>query len=449
MDKIAYQMVELSQLALAPAHLCSDLTRMTFNNPINPLAHTPIGRGLAASAELFGRMARRHGKPAFGFDATIVDGEEVEVCEEIIWERPFCRLLHFKRGVTNLARPQPRLLIVAPMSGHFATLLRGAVETFLPTHDVFITDWADARFVLRAAGLFDLDDYIDYVIEMCECLGRAGGPPFHLLAVCQPSVPALAAVARMEDQNNRHVPASMTLIGGPIDTRRHPTAVNRFAKQRGLEWFRKRCIHTVPFPYPGAGRAVYPGFLQLSGFLAMNFDRHLGACIEMFNHRIEGDGDAAEKHGKFYDEYFAVMDLTAEFYLQTIDTVFIRHSLPKGEMTHRDQKVDPVAIRRVGLMTIEGGKDDISGIGQTAAAHEICASIPAALRARHLQKDVGHYGTFSGARFRAEIAPRVCAFHARFDRFASQQKRPVHFSRLMNNPIIGLERRRIDCGSPA
>jgi poly(3-hydroxybutyrate) depolymerase len=318
------------------------------------------------------------------------------------------------------------------MSGHFATLLRGTVETFLPTHDVYITDWADARFVPADAGRFDLDDYIDYVIAMCEGLGRAGGPPVHVLAVCQPSVPVLAAMARMEAAKNRHVPASMTLIGGPVDTRRGATSLNSFARQRGLAWFRKRCVHAVPFAYPGAGRAVCPGFLQLCGFVSMNFDRHVNACFDMFNHLCEGDGDAAEKHRKFYDEYLAVMDLTAEFYLQTIDTVFVRHSLPRGEMTHRGEKVAPSAIRCVGLMTIEGEKDDITGIGQTEAAHGLCANIPEALRAHHLQKDAGHYGVFNGSRFRADIAPRICAFHARVERLAlkAQATQPTRTRRV-------------------
>jgi poly(3-hydroxybutyrate) depolymerase len=418
MDMISYQIMELNQLALAPAQLCSDLTRMIFKDPLNPLAHTLLGRGIAASSELFGRMTRRGPKPAFGLTTTVVDGETIEVDEEVVWERPFCRLLHFKRRAAPAHKRQPRLLIVAPMSGHFATLLRGTVEAFLSTHDVFITDWADARFVPGDAGRFDLDDYIDYVIAICERLGRAGGAPLHLLAVCQPSVPVLAAVARMEAERNRHVPASMTLIGGPVDTRCGATALNRFAKRRGMEWFRKRCVHAVPFSYPGAGRAVCPGFLQLCGFMSMNFDRHVNACVDLFNHLCEGDGDAAEKHRRFYDEYLAVMDLTAEFYLQTIDTVFIRHSLPKGEMTHRGRKVAPSAIRRVGLMTIEGEKDDITGIGQTEAAHALCANIPVALRARHLQQDAGHYGIFNGSLFRAEIAPRICAFHTRVERLA-------------------------------
>lgn len=414
MNRYAYHFFEMAQMAMAPARALSDLTRMTLKNPANPMTYTSIGRNLAASAELFERMTRRYGKPAFDLDKVFVDGEPVEIEEEIVWTRPFCNMLHFKRHFLPAgAAGQPRLLIVAPMSGHYATLLRGTVETFLQTHDVYITDWVDARLVPMALGKFDLDDYIDYVAEMCQHLSEAGGPPFHVLAVCQPSVPVLAAVARMEAEGSPHIPASMTLKGGPIDTRRSPTAVNKLAEKRGSAWFRRNCIHVAPFPYPGVGRQVYPGFLQLSGFMAMNFDRHVNAHLEMFNHLVEGDGDSAEKHRDFYDEYLAVMDLTAEFYLQTIDTVFVHHSLPKGEMKHRGELVDLKAIRRVGLMTVEGEKDDISGVGQTEAAQDLCANIPAELRLHYLQKDVGHYGVFNGSRFRKEIAPRVCAFHAR------------------------------------
>ena len=326
MNMFAYDSFEMTHLALTPARALFDLAWMTFKNDFNPLVHTLIGRNLAASAELFGRMTRRYSKPAFNLDTTVVNGERVGVAEEIVWERPFCGILHFKRDLAPTQKPQPRLLIVAPMSGHYATLLRNTVETFLRTHDVYITDWADARLVPHAAGRFDLDDYIDYVIEMCELLSRAQCTPFHILAVCQPSVPVLAAVARMEAEGSRHVPASMTLIGGPIDSRRSPTAVDKFAEEHGTDWFRKNCIHTAPFNCPGVGREVYPGFLQLSGFMAMNFKRHVSAHLKMFNHLVVGDGEAAEKHRRFYDEYLAVMDLTAEFYLQTIDTVFARHS---------------------------------------------------------------------------------------------------------------------------
>jgi poly(3-hydroxybutyrate) depolymerase len=296
------------------------------------------------------------------------------------------------------------------MSGHYATLLRGTVDAFLPTHNVFITDCADARTVPLAAGPFDLDDYIDYLISIFRSLGR----DLHVMAVCQPAVPVMAAIARMEAENDPLIPRSMTLMGGPIDTRRSPTGVNLLAEERGIEWFRRHCIVKVPASYPGFWRDVYPGFLQLSGFMAMNMDRHVSAHYEMFQHLVAGDGDSAEKHRDFYDEYMAVMDLTAEFYLQTVDTVFIRHALPDGEMMHRGERVDPGAIRNVALLTIEGENDDISGVGQTEAAQDICTGIPADRRAHYLQPKVGHYGVFNGSRFRAEIAPRIRDFISTF-----------------------------------
>jgi poly(3-hydroxybutyrate) depolymerase len=411
MNRMSYQLYEMAHLALAPARAVSDMTRLVYKNPINPLTHTEFGRKMAASAELFERMTRRYGKPAFGFDTTLLAGERVGIIERVIWERPFCRLLHFERQTTRLYRPQPRLLIVAPMSGHYATLLRGTVETFLPNHEVYITDWQDARMVPLLAGSFDLDDYIDYLIEMLHVLG----PNMHTLGVCQPSVPLIAAVARMSADDDAFVPASMTLMGGPIDTRRSPTAVNQLAQMRGADWFRRNCIYSVPFPNPGMGRFVYPGFLQLSGFMAMNIDRHVSAHLEMFKHLVKGDGDSAEKHREFYDEYMAVMDLTAEFYLQTVDTAFVHHRLPKGTMKHRDRPVDLGAITRTALMTVEGERDDISGVGQTAAAQDLCVNLPADLKVHHLQPGVGHYGVFNGSRFRAEIAPRITDFIATID----------------------------------
>jgi poly(3-hydroxybutyrate) depolymerase len=296
--------------------------------------------------------------------------------------------------------------VVAPMSGHYATLLRGTVETFLPTHQVFITDWADARMVPLVAGRFDLDDYIDYLMGMF----RALGPDLHVMAVCQPSVPVMAAIARMEAENDPLTPRSMILMGGPVDTRRSPTAVNELAEKRGIEWFERNCIVKVPPAHPGFWRDVYPGFLQLSGFMAMNMDRHLSAHYEMYKHLVQGDGDSAEKHREFYDEYLAVMDLTAEFYLQTVETVFVNHSLPKGEMLHRGKPVDLVAIRRCAIMAVEGEKDDISGIGQTLAALDLTPNLSSDKKAYHLQPKVGHYGVFNGSRFRAEIAPRIADF---------------------------------------
>lgn len=413
MNTYSYQLHEMTYLALAPARAMSGITRLWFNNPVNPLAHTHMGRNVAASAELFERLTRHYGKPIFGIDSVMIDADKVAVRETVVWQSTFCKLVHFERELGSKGQRQPKLLIVAPMSGHNATLLRGTVETFLPYYDVYITDWQDARMVPVAIGSFDLDDYIDYLIEIFRLLSASyDGLPLHTIGVCQPAVPLIAAVALLEAREDVHVPASMTLMGGPIDTRRSPTAVNVLAETRGSAWFRENCVHAVPYPYPGAGREVYPGFLQLSGFMAMNFDRHVNAHIEMFNHLVEGDGDSAEKHREFYDEYLAVMDLTAEFYLQTIDTVFVDHLLPKGAMYHRDTKIDLAAIRRVGLMTVEGENDDISGIGQTYAAQELCPNIPAKLKLHHEQKDVGHYGVFNGSRFRQQIAPRIRAFHA-------------------------------------
>jgi poly(3-hydroxybutyrate) depolymerase len=292
------------------------------------------------------------------------------------------------------------------MSGHYATLLRGTVEAFLPDHEVMITDWADASMVPLTHGHFDLDDYVDYLMQMYRDLG----PDLHVLAVCQPSVPAIAALARMEAENNPSIPRSLTIMGGPVDTRRSPTAVNQLAEERGVAWFRRNCIMTVPPGHPGAFRQVYPGFLQLSGFMAMNLDRHVVAHRDMFDHLVSGDGDRAEKHREFYDEYLAVMDLTASFYLQTVEKVFVTHELPKGEMMHRNQPVDLLAIRRCAILAVEGEKDDISGVGQTLAALELTPNLPADKKAYYLQKGVGHYGVFNGSRFRSEIAPRIRDF---------------------------------------
>jgi poly(3-hydroxybutyrate) depolymerase len=402
-----YQLYELNHAALSPLRAAADATRLYFQNPLNPFSQTPFGRSVAAAAELFERTTRRYGKPEFGIRTTSVRGVRVGVQERYVWERPFCRLLHFEKG-GELRQAQRKLLIVAPMSGHYATLLRGTVEAMLPDHDLYITDWADARTVPLSDGHFDLDDYIDYVISMLHYLG----PDAHVMAVCQPSVPVLAAAAVMEARGDANRPATMTLMGGPIDTRINPTAVNTLANTHDLDWFRTNVIMRVPFPHAGFMREVYPGFLQISGFLSMNLDRHLQAHRDFFQHLVGGDGDSAEKHREFYDEYLAVMDLTAEFYLQTVDTVFIRHALPKGEMTHRGERVDPGAIRNTALLTVEGENDDISGVGQTEAAHRICTGLPADKRAHYMQPKVGHYGVFNGSRFRAEIAPRIADFIA-------------------------------------
>lgn len=415
-----YQLYEMNHAALQPARAFADAVRFFYSNPLNPVSHTQWGRSIAATAELFERTTRRYGKPSFDLPHTAIDGKTVPVAEKTVWSRPFCNLLHFERALPAARRPDPKLLIVAPMSGHYATLLRGTVEAMMPHADVYITDWVDARMVPVSEGRFDLDDYIDYVIGMLHALG----PDTHVMAVCQPSVPVLAAAAIMEARGDRFAPSTMTLMGGPIDTRRNPTAVNVLAEEKGLDWFRDNVVMPAPWPTPGFGRCVYPGFLQLSGFMSMNLDRHIIAHKDFFMHLVRHDGDGAEKHRDFYDEYLAVMDLTAEFYLQTVDTVFIRHSLPKGEMTHRGAAVDPAAIRNVALLTVEGENDDISGLGQTEAAHDLCINIPDSRRSHYVQPTVGHYGVFNGSRFRAEIVPRIVDFISRHGREKSAPAKP-------------------------
>jgi len=402
-----YWLYEMGQAALNPSRALADATKLFFKNPANPFTHTTYGKSVAAAAELFERTTRRYHRPEWGIDSVTVGAEPIPVQIVNVWERPFCRLLHFERAFARPPRrPQPKLLIVAPMSGHYPTLLRGTVETFLPNHEVYVTEWADARMVPVAEGRFDLDDYIDYVISMLQALGG----DVHVVAVCQPSVPVMAAISLMEADKDPCVPHSMVLMGGPIDTRINSNAVNKMAESRSIDWFRSHVITKVPFPHPGFMRDVYPGFLQLHGFMSMNLDRHLEAHRNLFRHLVKGDGDSAQKHREFYDEYLAVMDLSAEFYLQTVDTVFIRHALPKGEMIHRGRRIDPSQIKRVALLTVEGEHDDISGVGQTEAAHVLCSNIPADKKAHYLQPAVGHYGVFNGSRFRAEIAPRIADF---------------------------------------
>src|SRR5579863_6433913 len=402
-----YSLYEMGHAALGPSRVLADATRLAFKNPLNPLYHTTFGKSIAAAAEVFERSTRRYDRPEWRIESTLVGGERVPINIKSVWEQPFCRLLHFERLFERPPRrPQPQLLIVAPMSGHFATLLRGTVEAFLPNHEVYITEWNDARTVPLSEGPFDLDDYVDYLISILHVLGGET----HVVAVCQPAVPVMVAAALMDADDDPYTPISMTLMGGPIDTRVNPTGVNKLAARRGIGWFKQNVISKVPFPNLGYMRDVYPGFLQLHGFVSMNLDRHVEAHRNLFLNLVKGDGDSAHKHKDFYDEYLAVMDLAAEFYLQTVDTVFVRHALPKGEMMHRDRLVDPGLIRRVALLTIEGEHDDISGVGQTEAAHRLCPNIPADRQAHWLQPGVGHYGVFNGSRFRSEIAPRISDF---------------------------------------
>ncbi len=403
-----YHWFELNHVALSPARVAAEAYRLLFRNPLNPASHTTLGKSAAAALELFERSTRRYSKPAWDINTTWVDGQEVAVREHRLVSKPFCNLLHFERDLPANRAADPKVLLVAPMAGHFPTLLRGTVRDMLPDHDVYVTEWEDARRVPRAAGPFDVDDYIDYIIEFT----RYFRGDVHVLAVCQPTVAAFAAVALMEAVRDRCVPRSLVLMAGPIDTRESPTEVNCFAKTHDLEWFERNLITQVPWPHPGMLRDVYPGFLQLSGFMGMNLDRHITAHRQHFQNLIRGDGDSADKHRDFYDEFLAVMDLSAEFYLQTIRTVFLEHSLPKGEMLHRGWPVDPSKIRRVPLMTVEGEKDDVTGVGQTYAAHKLCTNLPSSMRQHHLQPGAGHYGVFNGARFRDEILPKVRNFIA-------------------------------------
>ncbi len=402
-----YHLYELGQAALSPARVAAQSTRFIMRNPFNPLSYTDIGRNAAAAAELLERTTRRYKKPSFGIAYTTVNGIPAAVTEETVWHRPFCNLIRFRKHFQDAAtHSEPRLLIFAPLSGHFATLLRGTVEAMLPHADVYITDWQDARFVPLSDGNFDLDDYIDYATAMIELFEG----DVHAMAVCQPSIPVLSAVALMEAAGNPALPRTLIMKGGPIDTRISQTAVNKLAEEKGTNWFRRTVITSVPWPNAGHGRLVYPGFLQLTGFMVMNLDRHVNAHNDLFVHLVRGDGDSVEKHKEFYDEYLAVMDLAAEYYLQTIDRVFVKHQLPKGEMVHRGRPIDLTAIQHTALMTIEGEKDDITGLGQCEAALNLCTSLPSSKKQHYTQEGVGHYGIFNGSRYRAQILPRVLGF---------------------------------------
>ncbi len=400
-----YQAIEAHYASLAPARMTARLMHQMLSHPWLPHSYTTPGRAAAAWFELFDRAAQNRRKPAFGLDLVEIDGRPTAIEPVVVAEQPFCHLLHFARDLKR-AHDDPRVLVVAPMSGHHATLLRGTVETLLPKHDVYITDWIDARMVPLAKGGFDLADYIDYIIDFLRVLG----PGTHVMAVCQPSPPVLAAAAIMAALKDPAAPASITLMGGPVDTRVNPTAVNRMGTSQELAWFERKVIDSVPPHYPGAMRRVYPGFLQLGGFMSMNPERHVTSHVEFFHHLVQGDGESAAAHRRFYDEYLSVMDLSADFYLDTIRHVFQEHSLPEGRFTHRGEKVAPAAIEQTALMTIEGELDDISGLGQTKAAHALCTRIPNARRRHFEQEGVGHYGIFNGRKWRQSIYPAWADF---------------------------------------
>lgn len=393
-----YHFHDWHRAAMTPFRLAAEATQATFKNPFFLPTHTPFGRVMAAGAELFERTTRRFAKPDFGLHSTKIFRETIKVEEEIILEKPFCDLVHFKRHVEA---NDPKVLIVAPMSGHYATLLRGTVEAMLPDHDVYITDWNDAKMIPLSEGKFDLEDYISYVIDFIRLLG----PDVHLVAVCQPAPAVLCAVSLMADMDDPAQPRTMTLMGGPIDTRVAKTIVTETAAKHDMDWFRRTVIHSIPFYYPGARRLVYPGFLQLHGFMSMNIERHIGEHFKLFKHLVRGDDDSATSHRKFYDEYLSVMDTTAEFYLQTIERVFKTHDLPLGTFTWRGRLVKPELIKKTALLTVEGELDDISAPGQTRCALDLCSGLPANMKKAHLQIGVGHYGIFNGRKWREFILP--------------------------------------------
>jgi poly(3-hydroxybutyrate) depolymerase len=409
---LLYDAYEVQRSFLAGASKLAGLGAGWLSNPANPWGYNSMSPLVAASLEVFAHASAPRGKPDFDIQSTKIGRKVVAVHEQILLRKPFGQLKHFEReGVEG----GPALLIVAPMSGHYATLLRGTVARMLPSADVYITDWRDAKMVPLSDGTFDLDDYVDYLIEFLEVIGKRTGERPHMLAVCQPAVPAYAATAVMNAAKNPWRPKSLTMMGGPIDTRKAPTAVNTLATQRPFGWFENNVIATVPIIYPGAGRKVYPGFLQLAGFMTMNLGSHLISHWEMFKHLVVGDEESADPTRGFYDEYRSVCDMTSEFYLQTVDVVFQRHLLPEGQMMHRGKRVDPAVIKDTALLAIEGERDDISGIGQTKAALDIATKLPRAKKQYLLAKDVGHYGIFNGRKWRERIAPVVEKFIAAND----------------------------------
>ncbi len=402
-----YHFYEMSHAAINPMRQMAKWAHNFNSSPNNPLASNYLARYQSAQLEMFLDATRRYEKPAFNLPFVQVDGKDVAITEEVVATKPFCKVLHFKR---DTKRNDPPVLIIAPMSGHYATLLRGTVKKMLEDHDVYITDWTDARDVPMSEGTFDLDDYVDYIREFLQHLHKTFNARAHVLAVCQPGVPAMVTASLMAEEKDPARPASMTLMGSPIDVSVNPKGPNELATSRPLSWFENNVVMTVPFPNRGMMRRVYPGFLQLQGFMSMNLDRHVNAHLQHFRHLIKGDGESAEAHREFYDEYMAVMDLSADFYIQTIDRVFQRKLLAIGEYDYRDRRINPSAIEDIALFTIEGERDDITGIGQTEAAQKLVTNLPDKYKKHLLQSKVGHYGIFNGSRWREQIYPQVTEF---------------------------------------
>ncbi len=401
-----YDLHELQRSFLGPLAAFTDMSSVMFSHPYSPLSHTPLSRQIAATYELMHRLGKEYEKPAWGLHTTQIGGRTIAVTEHVAAQRPFCNLIHFRRQVPQTHKPDPRILLVAPLSGHHATLLRATVAELLPAHDVYVTDWVDARMVPKASGPFHLDDYVTYIQDFVRLLG----PDVHVMAVCQPTAPVLAALSLMASAGETCLPRSMIMMGGPIDARESPTQVNRLATTKPYEWFRDNLIERVPVRYPGAGRNVYPGFLQHAGFIAMNPDRHMQSHYDFYLSLVQGDGQDAQAHRKFYDEYNAVLDMSAEFYLDTIRVVFQEYQLATGSWIVDGTRVDPSAIRSTALFTIEGELDDISGQGQTRAAHKLCSNLPDTMRKHYTAPNCGHYGIFAGRRWRELICPQISNF---------------------------------------
>ncbi|HLU20754.1 MAG TPA: polyhydroxyalkanoate depolymerase [Pusillimonas sp.] len=401
-----YDLHELQRSFLTPLSAFTDTGSQIFSHPYSPLAYTPFSRHIAAGYELIHRLGKDYEKPAWGLDSTQIEGKKVAVRERVVLHKPFCNLVHFHRRLPANRQSDPKVLLVAPLSGHHATLLRDTVRALLPAHDIYVTDWIDARMVPLNEGEFHLSDYVLYVREFIKHLGAGS----HVIAVCQPTVPVLAAVSLMAADNDPSTPSSMVMMGGPIDPRESPTEVNMLATTKPYSWFEDNLIHRVPPRYPGAGRDVYPGFLQHAGFVAMNPQRHVSSHYDFYLDLIKGDNDDADAHRRFYDEYNAVLDMPAQFYLDTIRIVFQDYLLPRGAWEVDGRRVDPAAITHTALLTIEGELDDISGLGQTRAAHKLCSNIPADRKQHYMAAGAGHYGIFSGRRWRETICPKISTF---------------------------------------
>jgi poly(3-hydroxybutyrate) depolymerase len=401
-----YQLHEMQRALLNPMTTFAEATAKAFSDPQSPLSYMPFANRMAAGYELFFRLGKDYEKPQFGLTETSVDGHTVSVTEEVTLDLPFCRLLHFKRDLPKRRAKDPVVLLVAPLSGHHSTLLRDTVRQLITAQEVYITDWRDARMVPLSEGAFHLDDYIEYV----QTFIRRLGPEVHCISVCQPTVPVLAAVSLMATAKDPALPRSMTMMGGPIDARKSPTAVNNLATDKPFSWFENTVIYQVPANYPGYLRRVYPGFLQHAGFVAMNPDRHLESHYDFYLNLVKGSDQDAEFHRQFYNEYNAVLDMPAEYYLDTIKTVFQEHRLPLGTWEVRGTRVAPEDIKTVALFTIEGELDDISGSGQTEAAHALCKNIPKTRRQHFEAPQCGHYGIFSGRRWREVIYPKIHDF---------------------------------------